>query len=57
MNHEPLYLKEAFGPSVEFPNEAEVFQLDAFPDLTASIVLSEEPRAIRVQNGHSIYNP
>ena len=39
-----MYLKEAFGPSIEFPNEAGVFQLDAFPDLTAFIVLSEEPR-------------
>ena len=42
MNHETLYLKEAFGPSIEFPNEAGVFQLD----LTAFIVLSEEPRVV-----------
>ena len=47
MNHETLYLKEAFGPSIEFPNEAGVFQLDAFPDLTAFIVLSEEPRVVQ----------
>ena len=46
MIHETLYLKEAFGPSIEFPNEAGVFQLDAFPDLTAFIVSSEEPRII-----------
>ena len=31
MNHETLYLKEAFGPSIEFPNEAGVFQLEVFP--------------------------
>ena len=43
MNHETLYLKEAFGPSIEFPNEAGVFQLD----LTAFIVLSEEPRVVQ----------
>ena len=42
-----LYLKEAFGPSIEFPNEAGVFQLDAFPDLTAFMVLSEEPRVVQ----------
>ena len=42
-----LCLKEAFGPSIEFPNEAGVFQLDAFPDLTAFIVLSEEPRVVQ----------
>ena len=42
-----MYLKEAFGPSIEFPNEARVFQLDAFPDLTAFIVLSEEPRVFQ----------
>ena len=47
MNHETLDLKEAFGPSIEFPNEAGVFQLDAFPDLTAFIVLSEEPRVVQ----------
>ena len=47
MNHETLYLKEAFPPSIEFPNEAGVFQLDAFPDLTAFIVLSEEPPALQ----------
>ena len=47
MNHETLYLKQAFGPSIEFPSEAGVFQLDAFPDLTASIVLSEEPRVVQ----------
>ena len=43
MNHETLYLKEAFGPSIEFPNEAGVFQLD----LTAFIVLSGEPRVVQ----------
>ena len=47
MNHETLYLKEAFGPSIEFPNEAGVFQLDAFPDLTAFMVLSEEPLVVQ----------
>ena len=40
MNHETLYLKETFGPSIEFPNEA-------FPDLTAFIVLSEELRDVQ----------
>ena len=49
MNHETLYLKEAFGPSIEFPNEAGVFQLDAFPDLTAFIVLSEEPCVVQAK--------
>ena len=39
MKHELLYLKEAFGPSIEFSNEGGVFQLDTFPDLTAFIVL------------------
>ena len=43
MNHETLYLKEAFGSSIEFLNEAGVFQRNAFPNLTAFIVLSEEP--------------
>ena len=47
MNHETLYLKQEFGPSIEFPSEAGVLQLDAFPDLTASIVLSEEPRVVQ----------
>ena len=47
MNHETLYLKETFGPSIEFPNEAGVFQLNAYPDLTAFIVLSEEPRVVQ----------
>ena len=47
MNHETFYPKEAFGPSIEFPNDARVFQLDAFPDLTAFIVLSEEPRVVQ----------
>ena len=47
MNHKTLYLKEVFGPSIEFPNEAEVFQQDAFPDLTAFIVLLEEPRVVQ----------
>ena len=47
MNHETLYLKEAFGPSIEFPNEVGVFQLDAFPDLTAFIILSVEPRIVQ----------
>ena len=42
-----LYLKAAFGPSIEFPNEAGVFQLNAFPDLTPFIVLSEEPRVVQ----------
>ena len=48
MNHETLHLKEEFGPSIEFPNEAGVFQLDAFPDLTVFIFLLEEPRAVQV---------
>ena len=47
MNHETLYLKEAFGSSIEFPNEAKVFQLDAFPDFTAFIVLSKELRVVQ----------
>ena len=47
MNHETLYLKEAFGPSFEFPNKSGVFQLDAFPDLTAFMVLSEEPLVVQ----------
>ena len=47
MNHETFYPKEAFGSSIEFPNDARVFQLDAFPDLTAFIVLSEEPRVVQ----------
>ena len=47
MNHETLDLKEAFGPSIEFPNEAGVFQLDASPDLTAFIVLSQEPLVVQ----------
>ena len=47
MNHETLYLKEAFGPSIEFPNNAGVFQLDAFPDLTAFMVLLEEPSVVQ----------
>ena len=47
MNHESFHLKEAFGLSIEFPNEAEVFQLDAFPDLTAFIVLLEKPRVVQ----------
>ena len=47
MNHETLYLKEALGVSIEFPNEAGAFQLDAFPDLTAFIILSEEPRVVQ----------
>ena len=42
-----MYLKKEFGPSTEFLNEAEVFQLDAFLDLTAFIVLSEEPRVVQ----------
>ena len=42
-----LYQKEAFSPSIGFPNEAGVFQLDAFPDLTAFIVLSEEPHVVQ----------
>ena len=46
MNHETLYRKKAFGPSIESPNDAGVFQLDAFPDLTAFIVLSKEPRVV-----------
>ena len=55
MNHETLYLKEAFGPSIEFPNEAGVFQLEVFPELTAFIVLSEEPRVVQA-NSASIPN-
>ena len=47
MNHETLHLKEAFGPSIEIPNEAGVFQLEAFPDLTVFIVLSEKPRVVQ----------
>ena len=47
MNHETLYLKEAFGPSIKIPNEAGVFQLHAFPDLTAFIVFSEETRVVQ----------
>ena len=41
------FLKEPFGRSIEFPNEAGVFQLDAFPDLTAFIVLSGGPRVVK----------
>ena len=41
-NYKTLYLKKAFGRLIEFPNEAGVFQLDAFLDLTVFIVLSEE---------------
>ena len=47
MNHETLHLKEAFGPLIEIPNEAGVFKLDAFPDLTAFVVLSEKPRVVQ----------
>ena len=46
MNHETLYLKEAFDPSIEIPNEARIFQFDAFPDLRGSS-LSEEPRVVQ----------
>ena len=28
MNHVTLYLKEVFGLSIEFPNEAGVFQME-----------------------------
>ena len=47
MNHVTMYLKEAFGLSIEFPNEAGVFQWNAFLDLTASIDLSEGPRVVQ----------
>ena len=47
MNHETLYLKEVFDPLIEFPNEAGVLQLHAFPDLTAFIVLSEELHVVK----------
>ena len=43
MNHETLYVKEVFGPLIQFPNEAGVLQLHAYPDLTVFMVLSEEP--------------
>ena len=49
MNHETLYLKKVFGPSIEFPNEARVIQLDAFLNLIAFIVLSEEPRVVQAK--------
>ena len=46
-NYKTLYLKKAFGRLIEFPNEAGVFQLDAFLDLTVFIVLSEETRVVQ----------
>ena len=46
MNHMTLYLREVFGLSIEFPNEAGVFQWNAFLDLTTSIDLSEGLRVV-----------
>ena len=46
-NYKTLYLKKVFGRLIEFPNEAGVFQLDAFLDLTVFIVLSEETRVVQ----------
>ena len=40
-------MKEALGASIEFSNKAGAFQLDTFPDLTAFIILSEEPRVVQ----------
>ena len=47
MNHGRLYLKETFGSLIEFLNEDGIFHLDAFPDLTSFIILSEEPRVVQ----------
>ena len=42
-----MYLKEPFGPSIEFSKEAERFPLDAFPDFTAFIDLPEKARVVQ----------